>query len=85
MICTMKAPLLALVFAAPLISVECTVIDPPALSVYSQGPVKTFDPLSLPIVTTQREPFLDPQALFSDQVYVVRPLAKDLEGTSEGT
>jgi hypothetical protein len=44
--------------------------------------VKTFDPLSLPKDTTAREPFLDPTALFSDQVYVVRPLDKEAEGSA---
>lgn len=47
-----------------------------------QGPVKIFDPLSLPKDTTAREPFLDPTALFSDQVYVVRPLDPEAEGSA---
>jgi hypothetical protein len=43
--------------------------------------VKTFDPLSLPKDTAARAPFLDPTALFSDQVYLVRPLDKEAEGS----
>jgi TonB family protein len=44
-----------------------------------QGPVTTFDPLSLPKDSTAREPFLDPTALFADQVYMVRPLEAEGE------
>jgi hypothetical protein len=79
MIRTTKAPALALVLATAFISVECTVIDSPGPSTCRQGPPKTFDPLSLPKDSTAREPFLDPTALFSDQVYLVRPLHVEVE------
>jgi hypothetical protein len=79
MIRTTKAPALALVLATAFISVECTVIDSPRPSTCRQGPPKTFDPLSLPKDSTAREPFLDPTALFSDQVYLVRPLNVEVE------
>ncbi len=79
---TMKAPAFALVLATAFLSVAGAVIDAPAPSTRLQGPVKTFDPLSLPKDTTAREPFLDPFVLFSDQVYVVRPLDKEAEGSA---
>ncbi len=78
----MKAPAIALVLATAFVSVECTVLDTPSRSTCRQGPVKTFDPLSLPKDTTARAPFLDPSVLFSDQVYVVRPLDKEAEGSA---
>src|SRR5690606_30478686 len=78
----MKIPALALVLATAFISVECTVIDAPAPSTCRQGPVKTFDPLSLPKDSTAREPFLDPTALHADQVYLVRPLDTAADGTA---
>ncbi len=81
MIRTMKAPVIALVLATAFISVRYTVIEPPTPSTCSQGPVKIFDPLSLPKDTTAREPFLDPTALYADQVYLVRPLDKKEDGT----
>jgi hypothetical protein len=74
MLRTLEAPVLALVLGAVFLSLEIAVIDVPAPSTGQQGPVKTFDPLSLPKDTAARAPFLDPTALFSDQVYVVRPL-----------
>jgi hypothetical protein len=79
---TLKAPAFALVLATAFLSVEGAVIDAPAPSTSLQGPVKTFDPLSLPKDTTVREPFLDPTALFSEQVYVVRPLHKEAEASA---
>ncbi len=79
---SMKIPALALVLITAIVSVECTVIDPPNRSSYRQGPVRIFDPLSLPQDTATRAPFLDPQALFADDVYVVRPLVVDAEHTS---
>jgi hypothetical protein len=82
MIRTLKAPVLALVVATAFISVQCTVLDTPTRSACAQGPPRTFDPLSLPKDTTAREPFLDPTALFSDQVYVVRPLDQGAEGSA---
>ncbi len=81
MISTLEAPALALVLATAFLSVECAVIDAPAPSTGLQGPVRTFDPLSLPKDSTAREPFLDPTALFSDQVYLVRPLHQEAEGS----
>ncbi len=81
MIRTLEAPVLALVLGAVFLSAECAVIDAPAPSTGLQGPVRTFDPLSLPKDSTTREPFLDPTALFSDQVYLVRPLEKEAEGS----
>jgi hypothetical protein len=42
----------------------------------------TFDPLSLPQDTTARERFLDPLALHSDKVYVVRPLHVEAEASA---
>ena len=81
MLRTLEAPVLALVLGAVFLSVEIAVIDVPAPSTGLQGPVKTFDPLSLPKDTAARAPFLDPTALFSDQVYVVRPLDKEAEGS----
>jgi hypothetical protein len=74
MLRTLEAPVLALALGAVFLSLEIAVIDVPAPSTGLQGPVKTFDPLSLPKDTAARAPFLDPTALFSDQVYVVRPL-----------
>jgi hypothetical protein len=79
---TMKAPAFALVLATAFIPVGCTVFETPTLSADRQGPVRTFDPLSLPKDTTAREPFLDPKALFSDQVYLVRPLHKEAEDSA---
>ncbi|MBP6390257.1 MAG: energy transducer TonB [Flavobacteriales bacterium] len=79
---TMKAPAIALVLATAFISAGCTVFDTHTRSTYRQGPVRTFDPLSLPKDGTAREPFLDPTALFSDQVYVVRPLHMEAEGSA---
>jgi hypothetical protein len=79
---TLKAPVLALVVATAFISVQCTVLDTPTRSACAQGPVRTFDPLSLPKDNTAREPFLDPTALFSDQVYLVRPLDQGAEGSA---
>lgn len=79
---TLKAPAFALVLATALLSVECTVFDTPSRSACRQGPVRTFDPLSLPMNGTAREPFLDPTALFADQVYVVRPLHQEAEGSA---
>ena len=81
MLRTLEAPVLALVLGAVFLSLEIAVIDVPAPSTGLQGPVKTFDPLSLPKDTAARAPFLDPTALFSDQVYVVRPLDKEAEGS----
>jgi len=82
MLRTLEAPVLALVLGAVFLSLEIAVIDVPAPSTGQQGPVKTFDPLSLPKDTAARAPFLDPTALFSDQVYVVRPLDKEAEGSA---
>ncbi len=79
---TMKAPAFALVLATAFIPVGCTVFETPTLSADRQGPVRTFDPLSLPKDTTAREPFLDPKALFSDQVYLVRPLHEEAEDSA---
>ena len=81
MLRTLEAPVLALVLGAVFLSLEIAVIDVPAPSTGQQGPVKIFDPLSLPNDTAARAPFLDPTALFSDQVYVVRPLDKETEGS----
>jgi hypothetical protein len=78
---TLKAAAFALVLATAFISVQCTVLDTPTRSACAQGPPKTFDPLSQPKDTTARAPFLDPLVLFSDQVYVVRPLDKGAEGS----
>jgi len=80
---TTKAPAFALVLATAFSSVGCTVFDTPTLSANRQGPVETFDPLSLPKDTTAREPFLDPTVLFSDQVYLVRPLHKEAEASAD--
>jgi hypothetical protein len=77
----LEAPVLALALGAVFLSVEIAVIGVPAPSTGLQGPVRTFDPLSLPKDTTARAPFLDPTALFSDQVYVVRPMAEVAEGS----
>ena len=77
----LEAPVLALALGAAFLSVEIAVIGVPAPSTGLQGPVRTFDPLSLPKDTTARAPFLDPTALFSDQVYVVRPMAEVAEGS----
>ena len=77
----LEAPVLVLALGAVFLSVEIAVIGVPAPSTGLQGPVRTFDPLSLPKDTTARAPFLDPTALFSDQVYVVRPMAEVAEGS----
>jgi hypothetical protein len=81
MLRTLEAPVLALALGAVFLSLEIAVIDVPTPSTGLQGPVKTFDPLSLPKDTAARAPFLDPTALFSDQVYVVRPLDQGAEGS----
>jgi hypothetical protein len=73
-------PTLAVVLGTTYLSVLNTLVDPPKGSTCKQGPVKTFDPLSLPKDTTAREPFLDPVALFSDKVYVVRPVENGNDG-----
>lgn len=70
----LNLPLLAVALGTTCVSVVNSSIDPPKGSTCQQGPVKAFDPLSLPKDTTAREPFLDPTALFSDKVYVVRPM-----------
>jgi hypothetical protein len=82
---TLNLPAFALVLGIAFLSVGSTRIAPPSPSTGDQGPVKTFDPLKLPKDTTAREPFLDPTALFSDQVYLVRPLDTALNGTLNAT
>ncbi len=77
---TLSLPVLALVLAIAYQSVGTTQNDAPTQSTGDQGPVKTFDPLRQPKDTTAREPFLDPTALFSDQVYLVRPLDQEADG-----
>jgi TonB family protein len=78
---TLNLSVLALVLGIAILSVASTVITPASPSTHDQGPVKTFDPLKLAKDTTAREPFLDPTALFSDQVYLVRPLDTGANGT----
>ena len=77
---TIKIPALALVLITAIVSVECTVVDPPERLGCRPAAERSFDPLTLPQDTTARKPFLDPVALFSDEVYVVRPLTKEPEG-----
>lgn len=78
---TLNLSVLALVLGIAILSVASTRIDPPKGAMGDQGPVKTFDPFKLAKDTTAREPFLDPTALFSDQVYLVRPLDTEANGT----
>lgn len=59
---------------------ECTVVDPPKRLGCRPAPEQSFDPMRYPQDTTARKPFLDPQALFADDVYVVRPLTTAQEG-----
>jgi hypothetical protein len=80
---TLHLPTLAVVLGTTCLSMLNTWIDPPKGSTCKQGPVKTFDPLSLPKDTTAREPFLDPVALFSDKVYVVRPVEDGDDGVAK--
>ena len=68
---TLNLPVLAVVISTACVSLVNSWSGSPKGSTCKQGPVKTFDPLSLPKDTTAREPFLDPIALFSDKVYVV--------------
>ncbi len=70
----MNLPVLAVVLGTTIVAVLNTWSAPPTGSTCNQGPVKTFDPLSLPKDTAARKPFLDPTALFSDKVYVVLPV-----------
>ena len=79
---TLHLPILAVVLGNTCLSVLNTWIDPPKVSTCKQGPVKTFDPLSLPKDTTAGEPFLDPTALFSDKVYVVRQVNGENDGVA---
>lgn len=76
---TLNLPVLALVLGIAFLSVGTTRVHSP--STRDQGPVKTFDPLKMPKDTTAREPFLDPTALFSDQVYLVRPMDTEPNST----
>jgi hypothetical protein len=69
---TLNLSVLAVVLGTTCVSLVNTWTGSPKGSTCKQGPVKTFNPLSLPKDTTAREPFLDPIALFSDKVYVVR-------------
>ena len=80
----MKIPTLSLVLIAAIVSMECTVIDPPKKSGCRAAAVASFDPMLDPQDTTARKPFLDPQALFADEVYVVRPIIQ-AERETEGT
>ncbi len=77
---SLKIPVLALVLLTAIVSVECTVVDPPKRLGCRPAPVQSFDPLSLPQDSILRKPFLDPVALFSDDVYLVRPQTKEQEG-----
>jgi hypothetical protein len=70
----MKIPTLSLVLIAAIVSMECTVIDPPKKSGCRVAALASFDPMRIPQDTMARVPFLDPQALFADEVYVVRPI-----------
>ncbi|MEZ4738506.1 MAG: hypothetical protein R2818_03905 [Flavobacteriales bacterium] len=75
-------PALALVLITAILTVECTVVDPPKRFGCRPAPEQSFDPMRNPQDTTARKPFLDPQALFADDVYVVRPIAADVERTA---
>lgn len=78
----LATPVLVLVLGTAFLSAEYAVIDAFAPAAAPQGPVRTFDPLSLPKDTAARAPFLDPTALFADQVYVVRPLDPEALGSA---
>ena len=82
MIHALATPVLALVLGAAFLSAEYAVNLGSTPFAGPQGPVKTFDPLRLAKDSTAHEPFLDPTALFSDKVYLVRPLDPEAEGSA---